>query len=198
MGTTPKQIVLDTAADHVRDEATLADAGLVAQDKAVALLDVVKPERERIDLPGRGSIFLAPSAHNQGLCPRSHRQDRSASRRSGASAGYRLSVIDERLDPEDRPSKEGRYRFTHAHEGGGHWRLHRRRYQCQLCVGAHPTLCIGYRVHPHMLRHACGFALAKGGRMRRAAPLEPLGSSKTALHRHISPAKSRGTCPRRA
>jgi IrrE N-terminal-like domain len=34
-------------------------------------------------------------------------------------------VIDERLDPEERPSMEGRYRFTLGHEGGGHWRLHR-------------------------------------------------------------------------
>jgi len=34
-------------------------------------------------------------------------------------------VIDESLDPEERPSIEGRYRFTLAHEGGGHWRLHR-------------------------------------------------------------------------
>jgi hypothetical protein len=34
-------------------------------------------------------------------------------------------VIDETLDPEEHPAKEGRYRFTLAHEGGGHWRLHR-------------------------------------------------------------------------
>lgn len=34
-------------------------------------------------------------------------------------------VIDESLDPEAFPAKEGRYRFTLAHEGGGHWRLHR-------------------------------------------------------------------------
>jgi Zn-dependent peptidase ImmA (M78 family) len=34
-------------------------------------------------------------------------------------------VIDESLDPEERRSIEGRYRFTLAHEGGGHWRLHR-------------------------------------------------------------------------
>ena len=34
-------------------------------------------------------------------------------------------VIDEGLDPEENPSKEGRYRFTLGHEGGGHWRLHR-------------------------------------------------------------------------
>jgi Zn-dependent peptidase ImmA (M78 family) len=34
-------------------------------------------------------------------------------------------VIDESLDPEERPGMEGRYRFTLAHEGGGHWRLHR-------------------------------------------------------------------------
>jgi Zn-dependent peptidase ImmA (M78 family) len=33
--------------------------------------------------------------------------------------------IDQSLDPEERPSIEGRYRFTLAHEGGGHWRLHR-------------------------------------------------------------------------
>ena len=34
-------------------------------------------------------------------------------------------VVDESLDPEENPNKEGRYRFTLAHEGGGHWRLHR-------------------------------------------------------------------------
>src|SRR5262249_7833645 len=34
-------------------------------------------------------------------------------------------VIDESLDPEERPAMEGRYRFTLAHEGGGHWQLHR-------------------------------------------------------------------------
>jgi Zn-dependent peptidase ImmA (M78 family) len=38
-------------------------------------------------------------------------------------------VIDESLDPEERPSIEGRYRFTLAHEGGGHWRLHRQLVQ---------------------------------------------------------------------
>src|ERR1700726_3691233 len=35
-------------------------------------------------------------------------------------------VIDESLDPEENPAKEGRYIYTVAHEGGGHWRLHRR------------------------------------------------------------------------
>src|ERR1700716_4175554 len=34
-------------------------------------------------------------------------------------------VIDESLDPEENPAKEGRYFYTVAHEGGGHWRLHR-------------------------------------------------------------------------
>jgi Zn-dependent peptidase ImmA (M78 family) len=34
-------------------------------------------------------------------------------------------VIDASLDPEENPTKEARYRFTLAHEGGGHWRLHR-------------------------------------------------------------------------
>jgi len=37
----------------------------------------------------------------------------------------RRIVIDESLDPHERPEFEGRYRFTLAHEGGGHWRLHR-------------------------------------------------------------------------
>lgn len=39
-------------------------------------------------------------------------------------------VIDESLDPEEHPAMEGRYRFTLAHEGGGHWRLHRRYFNC--------------------------------------------------------------------
>ena len=33
-------------------------------------------------------------------------------------------VIDESLDPDSNPAKEGRYRYTAAHEVG-HWRLHR-------------------------------------------------------------------------
>ena len=33
--------------------------------------------------------------------------------------------VDQSLDPEVHPRLEGRYRFTVAHEGGGHWRLHR-------------------------------------------------------------------------
>jgi Zn-dependent peptidase ImmA (M78 family) len=33
-------------------------------------------------------------------------------------------VIDESLDPDANPAKEGRYRYTTAHEVG-HWRLHR-------------------------------------------------------------------------
>jgi Zn-dependent peptidase ImmA (M78 family) len=37
----------------------------------------------------------------------------------------RRIVLDESLDPEENPAKEGRYRYTLAHEGGGHWRLHR-------------------------------------------------------------------------
>jgi Zn-dependent peptidase ImmA (M78 family) len=55
-------------------------------------------------------------------------------------------VIDESLDPEERPECEGRYRFTLAHEGGGHWRLHRpvvrpTRDQGSLLIGAaRPTV----------------------------------------------------------
>ncbi len=36
----------------------------------------------------------------------------------------RRIVIDESLDPDVNPAKEGRYRYTLAHEAG-HWRLHR-------------------------------------------------------------------------
>jgi len=36
----------------------------------------------------------------------------------------RRVLIDQSLDPTDNPSKEGRYRFTVAHEVG-HWELHR-------------------------------------------------------------------------
>jgi hypothetical protein len=39
--------------------------------------------------------------------------------------GERRIFIDEALDPVENPSREGRYRLTLAHEGGGHWRLHR-------------------------------------------------------------------------
>jgi Zn-dependent peptidase ImmA (M78 family) len=42
----------------------------------------------------------------------------------GAIYGDGCIFIDESLDPEENPSREGRYRFTLAHEGGGHWRLH--------------------------------------------------------------------------
>ena len=34
-------------------------------------------------------------------------------------------MIDESLDPEEYPWREPRYRYTAAHEGCGHWRLHR-------------------------------------------------------------------------
>jgi hypothetical protein len=47
----------------------------------------------------------------------------------------RRIVIDESLDPEERPHMEGRYRFTH--EGGGHWRLHRGVLGDRL-IKAHP------------------------------------------------------------
>jgi Zn-dependent peptidase ImmA (M78 family) len=40
-------------------------------------------------------------------------------------------VVDASLDPEENPSKEGRYRFTLAHETG-HWRLHRHLFEGDL------------------------------------------------------------------
>jgi hypothetical protein len=56
-------------------------------------------------------------------------------------------VIDDSLDPDENPSKEGRYRFTLAHEGGGHWRLHRRYFnvnpgQAGLFAGSVPPSVI--------------------------------------------------------
>ena len=52
-------------------------------------------------------------------------------------------MIDESLDPDEHPEREGRYRFTLAHEGGGHWRLHRHLFagnpaQTSLLAGAAP------------------------------------------------------------
>lgn len=41
----------------------------------------------------------------------------------GAIYGDGSIVIDETLDPDENPAREGRYRFTVAHECG-HWRLH--------------------------------------------------------------------------
>ncbi len=43
----------------------------------------------------------------------------------GAIYGDGSICIDASLDPDEYPHLEGRYRFTLAHEGGGHWRLHR-------------------------------------------------------------------------
>lgn len=37
--------------------------------------------------------------------------------------------IHECLDPDEFPGTEGRFRFTLAHEGGGHWRLHRQYHE---------------------------------------------------------------------
>ena len=54
-------------------------------------------------------------------------------------------VIDESLDPEENPSKEGRYRFTLAHEGGGHWRLHR---LCSPSTRRRPSCSAGRRRPP--------------------------------------------------
>jgi Predicted Zn peptidase len=59
----------------------------------------------------------------------------------------RRIVIDQSLDPEANPSMEGRYRFTLAHEGGGHWRLHRHLFaqdpaQASLSNEAAPPLVV--------------------------------------------------------
>lgn len=42
----------------------------------------------------------------------------------GAIYGDGSIFIDESLDPDEHPAMLGRYRFTLAHEGGGHRRLH--------------------------------------------------------------------------
>jgi IrrE N-terminal-like domain len=56
-------------------------------------------------------------------------------------------VIDESLDPEEHPSVEGRYRFTLAHEGGGHWRLHRSIVRANGAAGSF----IGHRRRPNII-----------------------------------------------
>src|SRR5262245_40695880 len=47
-------------------------------------------------------------------------------------------VIDESLDPEEHPSNEGCFRFTLAHEAGGHYRLHR---HLVVGPGIPPAIC---------------------------------------------------------
>lgn len=49
----------------------------------------------------------------------------------GAIYGDGSIFIDESFDPDENPLKEGRYRFTVAHEADGHWRLH------QHLIGSH-------------------------------------------------------------
>jgi hypothetical protein len=58
-------------------------------------------------------------------------------------------VIDESLDPEENRAKEGRYRFTLAHEGGEHWRLHRHLFVKDTAQAA---LFGGHRISPMRLR----------------------------------------------
>lgn len=48
----------------------------------------------------------------------------------------KLVLVDQSLDPTDNPRKEGRYRFTLAHELG-HWELHRHGF---LANAAQPSL----------------------------------------------------------
>ena len=64
---------------------------------------------ERLDIPRRGLGFFPDII-------------------GGMFFQARRIVLDESLDPEVHPSREGRYRFTLAHEGGGHWRLHRHQF----------------------------------------------------------------------
>ena len=67
----------------------------------------------------------------------------------GAIYGDGSIFIDESLDPEEHPTREGRYRFTLAHEGGGHWRLHQhlivqdRRRRPSLMPRANPSSSAG-------------------------------------------------------
>ena len=74
-------------------------------------------------------------------------------------------MIDESLDPEENPAKEGRYRFTLAHEGGGHWRLHRRLFAKDL---AQATLFGG-----RFLRSFAGRAKQRSARNGRRISMPP-------------------------
>jgi Zn-dependent peptidase ImmA (M78 family) len=53
----------------------------------------------------------------------------------GAIYGDGSIFIDETLDPDENPSREGRYRFTVAHECG-HWRLHQRLIKTDMVQGS--------------------------------------------------------------
>lgn len=58
----------------------------------------------------------------------------------------RLVLVDESLDPAENPPKEGRYRFTLAHELG-HWELHRHHF----LANAGQPLLFGENVEPSIV-----------------------------------------------
>ena len=78
----------------------------------------------------------------------------------------RRIVIDEGLDPEENPAKEGRYRFTLAHEGGGHWRLHRHLFEkdpAQRFVVQYAETAFGsVQVEPGKRTHRVASGLLRG------------------------------------
>jgi IrrE N-terminal-like domain len=76
--------------------------------------------------------MLGKDADNRAAKDSIHAQEERHGRRdphvadaAGRDRGEARIVIDESLDPEECSARESRYRFTLAHEGGGHWRLHR-------------------------------------------------------------------------
>jgi len=62
----------------------------------------------------------------------------------------RRVLIDQSLDPTDNPTKEGRYRFTVAHEVG-HWELHRHLFM----ENQDQTSLFGKREEPSVVCRTC-------------------------------------------
>ena len=94
----------------------------------------------------------------------------------GAVYGDGSIFIDESLDPEENPVREGRYRFTLAHEGGGHWRLH----QHLIKEDTAQTSLLGDVSIP----------VQKGSTLRRnSGPLVRAGSRLGACAHHVADAR---------
>ncbi len=55
-------------------------------------------------------------------------------------------------------------------------------------VVTHADACLELKAHPHMLRHACGYALAKKGHdTRRSEWLGPRSITSTAVYTALAP-----------
>jgi Zn-dependent peptidase ImmA (M78 family) len=104
--------------------ALLADFALARGatiEAPIPIEDIVEKHLKlRIDFDDLGGIFGIPRFGGRSIL-----SDCKPDILGAIYFDERRIFIDEFLDPQEHPSREGFFRFTLAHEGGGHWRLHR-------------------------------------------------------------------------